>query len=178
MLLNDLDQIKSIIRDRIQEFEVSQGERTKKAQRLERELDDLREQRQWLITEARIGRISKDEYEIEIEKLGAEQVTVEAAYREAKIEIPKPEEVEVILDLIGKDLEEYAAWVEWLNDPDPPEFFEGSQQTHFETKRRLIRSLFKEIVIDPDPETRQCQLQFIGGPLLGPKHFTLLKAQS
>ena len=131
--LRDGESAKEKIEKRIAELRETREERQAEADRLEAKFNDLQQERQWLILQARKGVISQGDFELQLEMLDVEGTELTLAYQETAADIPD--------DLDGlwwEAWEQTVKEIKAFKDPD------------FEGKRKLLESLVDEIVINPE----------------------------
>ena len=153
---NSGETAKEKIDKRIKELQETREERQQEADRLEAKFNELQQERQWLILQARKGVITQADFEAQIAMLDNEGAELTLAFQEASADIPD-------------DLDElwWEAWEQVVRD------IKAFQDLDFEGKRKLLETLVDEIVIDPEQGTL-C----LHGTLERLVYFSTEKAQS
>ena len=134
--LRDGESVKEKIDKRVAELRETREERQAEADRLEAKFNELQQERQWLILQARKGTISQADFEAQIATLDTERAELTLAYQEAVADIPED------LDKLW--------WTAWEQTAIETKQF---QDLDFEGKRKLLETLVDEIVIDPEMGT-------------------------
>jgi hypothetical protein len=118
--------------------------------RIQKELDDLTMERQWVITQARKGRLNDDDLDYQLASIKIQELTLKQEMAHA-IEITHLVNLDDWESKTREYLNDLRAGLEWLNAvPNNDE--ERHQQ--FELKRRVVKTLVEKVMINKEREMR------------------------
>ena len=136
------------IQRHIENLNENRAEKEREAEKLKDKLERLKDERKWVIAEARKGTITQEDFETQIAMINTEQAELEAAYQEAVLDIPDGLEADKLEQLAQEFFLDCQTNLAWLDNPP-----EGEWQEAMEARRALLEIMVEEIVIDPDRET-------------------------
>lgn len=132
----------------VDRLRASAGEIQKQRERLERELEQSAEERQWLITQARKGRITDEEMDEQLVAIRQQEVYLrrELMGRSAAVDLARLENWE---EITRQYLEDIRAGLETLHEPVVTEEEERAQ---FELRRAMVKTLVERVTINREKE--------------------------
>lgn len=164
-----------IVRDaidaKIEILQNDQRELVEEAEAFQRELDNIQSERQWVITQARKGRINADDMDMQLAALHFQYLDLNKKYNELQAALAVKSQAEALKEWAEGYLKDIERGLETL-ETDPAEWSEAEQESLydgleagrfidrfsgdrlaalrwaiFEEKRLLVRTLIKQVLV-------------------------------
>lgn len=147
-VVSDPEILLSTVRRSINKMKEEEEDREKKLEQIQRELDVITSERQWVITQARKGNISIEDMEYQLDSLGFQEL-------EFKRQMTKQNEASKIAaltnweDIAKEYIQSVSSALEWLNAAP-----QNGEERHliFEQKKMIVKRLIERIIIQKDRE--------------------------
>jgi len=168
--------LNKVIAEKIAGFEKAESEIEAERQAMQKQLDDVVMERQWVITAARKGQITAEDMEMQLAALDIQAMAIQREIRQRDTMAAAKHQADTLTRWAQRYLSEIGAGIELLEtDPEtlamrerntlyaeleawrfdaqfPNDQMAQLKKAIFEEKRRLVRNLISKVVISKDPE--------------------------